>query len=180
MIAHQTERGNALPLASLITLTTLTSQLVDYVHQAARDGTPVHVVERGIWNQILALGHKALGLFFQEQGTGDMGEQIQLPDGSTVARLDAPHTRDYRSVFGDFALTRTCYGTREGQKIEFVPLDNRLELGCVTLGVDTAYSGVESGSFPLRFDRLPPERIPPCQPPHRRQAGRPCPSVRER
>ena len=128
MIAHQAERGNALPLASLITLTTLTSQLVDYVHQAARDGTPVHVVERGIWNQILALGHKALGLFFQEQGTGDLGEQIQLPNGSTVARLDAPHTRDYRSVFGDFVLTRTCYGTREGQKIEFVPLDNRLEL----------------------------------------------------
>jgi hypothetical protein len=31
-------------------------------------------------------------------------------------------------VFGDFTITRVCYGSREGQKIDFVPLDNRLQL----------------------------------------------------
>src|SRR5262249_22073256 len=30
--------------------------------------------------------------------------------------------------FGDFTLRRTVYGSREGQKVEFVPLDARLQL----------------------------------------------------
>jgi hypothetical protein len=32
------------------------------------------------------------------------------------------------SIFGEFRLSRVVYGSREGQKIEFVPLDNRLQL----------------------------------------------------
>jgi hypothetical protein len=43
-------------------------------------------------------------------------------------RLDTTHARSYRSIFGTFTLKRTCFGTREGQKIAFVPLDNRLQL----------------------------------------------------
>jgi hypothetical protein len=31
-------------------------------------------------------------------------------------------------VFGEFTLQRRVYGTREGQKIEHVPLDQRLQL----------------------------------------------------
>jgi hypothetical protein len=38
------------------------------------------------------------------------------------------HPRRYVSVFGPFTLQRTAYGSREGQKIDFVPLDNRLQL----------------------------------------------------
>jgi len=34
----------------------------------------------------------------------------------------------YVSIFGEFLLSRVVYGSREGQKIEFVPLDNRLQL----------------------------------------------------
>ena len=57
-----------------------------------------------------------------------LGDHVRLPDGSTADRLPTTHARGYRSVFGDFTLTRTCYGTRDGQKIAFVPLDNRLQL----------------------------------------------------
>jgi hypothetical protein len=32
------------------------------------------------------------------------------------------------SIFGEFQLSRVVYGSREGQKLEFVPLDNRLQL----------------------------------------------------
>ncbi len=32
------------------------------------------------------------------------------------------------SIFGAFTRARTVYGSREGQKIAFVPLDNRLQL----------------------------------------------------
>src|SRR5262249_38712914 len=58
----------------------------------------------------------------------DLGSTLELSDDRTVQRLDEIHARNYRSLFGDFSLRRTVYGTREGQKIEFVPLDARLQL----------------------------------------------------
>jgi len=69
-----------------------------------------------------------LDQFLASLGTGDMGERVALPDGRQVDRLPEVHKRRYVSIFGTFELTRTVYGSREGQKIEFVPLDNRLQL----------------------------------------------------
>src|SRR5205823_4961076 len=66
--------------------------------------------------------------FLARLGPGDLGPQVELPDGQTVTRLDALHPRRYVSVFGRFQLWRTAYGTRAGQKIDFVPLDARLQL----------------------------------------------------
>src|SRR6185436_21161339 len=62
------------------------------------------------------------------QGSGDRGEDVTLPDGPTYERLPYLHPRRYVSIFGAFTLARTAYGSREGQRIEFVPLDNRLQL----------------------------------------------------
>jgi hypothetical protein len=98
------------------------------VHQAAQAGTAVHEVERALWEQVLRIGRQALQLFFRLQGTGDQGDTVRLPDGRSLDRLAALHTRRYVSIFGNFVLQRTAYGSREGQKIEFVPLDNRLQL----------------------------------------------------
>ncbi len=109
-------------------LDTLTQELAAFVRKAATDATPAHDVERGIWRRILALGRHALELFFRTQGSGDLGEAVALPDARTLHRLPDTRARPYRSVFGDFTLRRTVYGTRSGQKIEFVPLDARLQL----------------------------------------------------
>jgi hypothetical protein len=106
----------------------LADQLHDRVRDAAHQGTPVHQVERALWQQLLTIGHAALTLFFDLQGSGDQGEQLELPSGQTCQRLPELHTRPYVSVFGHFTLRRTVYGSREGQKIDFVPLDNRLQL----------------------------------------------------
>jgi len=57
-----------------------------------------------------------------------MGERVTLPDGREVDRLQDVHKRRFVSIFGTVELTRTVYGSREGQKIEFVPLDNRVQL----------------------------------------------------
>jgi hypothetical protein len=103
-------------------------ELRDLVVQAARKGQAVHEVEKAIWEQVLRIGRQALGQFFQLVGSGDQGETVALPDGRCCQRLQQAHARRYRSIFGDFDLQRTVYGTREGQKIEFVPLDNRLQL----------------------------------------------------
>src|SRR5947209_654977 len=104
MIAQQVEALKALPLVSL-------AQALDqYVHRAAGQSLPAHEVELGIWKQVLAIGHAALGQFFQIQGSGDLGPSVALPTGQTAQRLDQLHNRDYRSVFGDFVLPRTVYG----------------------------------------------------------------------
>jgi hypothetical protein len=122
MIAHHAEADKAHDLRPLVT------ELVGYVHQAAQHGLPAHQVEQALWTRVLAIGRQTLGLFFQLQGTGNLGETLDLPDGQTVRRLEQTHARDYRSVFGAFTLQRTVYGSREGQHIAFVPLDARLQL----------------------------------------------------
>jgi hypothetical protein len=119
MIAHEAEARNAPPAAD---------DLFAFARQAAEQGLPAHEVEETLWKRVLLLGREALGLFFRLQGTGDVGPELTLPDGSAARRLPEAHARAYRSVFGDFALSRVCYGSREGQAITFVPLDNRLQL----------------------------------------------------
>ncbi|MDY3557896.1 hypothetical protein R5W23_005745 [Gemmata sp. JC673] len=109
-------------------LDTLAQQLAAYVRKAATDATPAHDVERGIWTRTLALGRQALELFFRIQGTGDLGQTVTLADAQTLQRLTDTHDRAYRFAVGDFTLRRTVYGTRVGQRIEFVPLDARLPL----------------------------------------------------
>lgn len=106
----------------------LVPQLVDFLATALADGTPVHAVESRLWDFALRLGRQALTAFFAAHGTGDLGAALTLPDGQEVRRLEELHTRRYVSIFGEFTLARTAYGSREGQAQAFVPLDNRLQL----------------------------------------------------
>jgi hypothetical protein len=105
----------------------IVGQLDAFLHEASRDGRPIHEVEREIWQQVLRLGNRCLAQFLALQGDGDMGPTIASEDGEWQ-RLEQPHPRRYVSVFGLFDISRVVYGSREGQKIEFVPLDNRLQL----------------------------------------------------
>lgn len=106
----------------------MTDKLQAFVVAAARTGKPVHEVESRLWYELLRLGFHYLGQFFALAGDGDMGETVCGPDGQEWQRLEQRHARPYVSVFGRFLLERVIYGSREGQKIEFVPLDNRLQL----------------------------------------------------
>ena len=106
----------------------LTEELAEYVEQAAKEGQAIHEVEQGLLSRVMAMGRRALGCFLEAQGTGDLGESVTLLDGQVIRRLETRHQRPYRSIFGDFDLERTVYGTRETQKIEWVPLDQRLAL----------------------------------------------------
>jgi hypothetical protein len=60
--------------------------------------------------------------------SGDVGETLTLSDGQQCRRLPETHERRYVSIFGRFPIRRAVYGSREGQKIDCVPLDNRLQL----------------------------------------------------
>lgn len=104
------------------------NQLKDYVSKAGERGEAIHQVEQQLWQRLLQLGHEALKLFLFLQGQGDLGEDLTLPNGHQVRRLAKIHGKDYQSIFGAFRIERAVYGTREGQKIEYVPLDHRLQL----------------------------------------------------
>jgi len=106
----------------------LVPQIVDLLHTAVTDGRPVHEVEEGLWDLALHLGQRCLATFLQAHGTGDLGATVTLADGRQAQRLEELHPRRYVSIFGPFTLERTVYGSREGQALEFVPLDNRLQL----------------------------------------------------
>lgn len=103
-------------------------EIVAFVEQAVEARSAVHELERGLWERMLALGQGCLKLFFSLCGDGDEGEVLVLPEGRVLQRLPERHARPYQSVFGPFDLARVVYGTREGQKIEAVPLDERLRL----------------------------------------------------
>jgi hypothetical protein len=102
--------------------------LSSVVEAAAREGTAVHELEKVVWQELLRLGQQCLSHFFALVGEGDMGERVRSDDGQQWQRLDERHPRRYVSIFGTFDLQRVVYGSREGQKIAFVPLDNRLQL----------------------------------------------------
>lgn len=103
-------------------------KITTLVQNSVDNNMAIHELEQSLWTQLLTIGHQALELFFGLLGSGDEGEKITLPNGDEVKRLKNTHHRPYQSVFGDFKLERTVYGTREGQKIEHVPLDGRLQL----------------------------------------------------
>ncbi|MBY0231410.1 MAG: hypothetical protein K2W96_19165, partial [Gemmataceae bacterium] len=122
MMAHDAESGNSPSLASL------PDSLLALARQAAADGLAAHEAEAAIFKAVLDLGKEAFALFLRLSGTGDLGEEVALDDASKAFRLPEHHARPCRSVFGDFSIIRACYGSREGQRIVFVPLDARLRL----------------------------------------------------
>jgi hypothetical protein len=122
IMAHDTPADKAAALAACC------ASLRDFVLTAARDGSTFHHFEQNLWHLLLELGRAATGQFLDRQGSGDLGPELILPDGQHLLRLDQLHNRPLTCLFGTFTLQRTCYGTREGQKIDFVPLDTRLQL----------------------------------------------------
>ena len=103
-------------------------EIIDFLQTAFQEGHAAHQVEKGLWRRVLKLGRYAFEMYLALFGDGDAGERVRLQDGREVRRIDALHRREYQSVFGLFELNRAVYGTRAGQKIEYVPLDERLQL----------------------------------------------------
>jgi hypothetical protein len=123
-MTHETDvlKGENADLVSIL------KEMQVAVYEAAQKGTPIHEVEKAVWLLVLKMGHALFVQFLAYLGTGDQGESVTLPDGRVCQRLEELHSRRYLSIFGEFLLQRIVYGSREGQKIEFVPLDNRLQL----------------------------------------------------
>ena len=102
--------------------------LLALIQQGLDQEQRIDEVERGLFRELLHLGKTLLQGFVAGRGDGDVGPTTVGPDGQPCQRLPQPHTRPYRSVFGELTIARFVYGTREGQKILARPLDQRLGL----------------------------------------------------
>jgi hypothetical protein len=103
-------------------------EIVTIVADAVRQHTPIHEVEGKSFKVLLQAGQKALQLLVDYLGNGDMGQEHQLPEGTTVKRSDKPEPRKYVSIFGEIDIQRYVYAQRKGQAIKFAAIDARLAL----------------------------------------------------
>ena len=108
-------------------LNLLLSEASRYVSEAARTGIGAHDVEKQVFDYVPKMGRQMMSSFFQLQGDGALGDTLMLPEGKRVKRLEM-RTRTYRSLLGDFKISRYGYGVRDKQAVVCYPLDTRLQL----------------------------------------------------
>jgi len=80
-----------------------------------------HEAEKGICKRLLPMGWAAMKRDFAQRGTGEGGPAITRADGGILPREPKRRRRDYVSLFGTFAVARTCDRTPGEPGI--VPLD---------------------------------------------------------
>lgn len=102
-------------------------ELATLVKQAAVDGIAAHEVELTLFRGLMKMGSELLSTFIEIQGTGDVGPELTLPDGTQLARQPEIHERQYATIFGEFTIKRTAYSQGTNQKM-VMPLDARLQL----------------------------------------------------
>lgn len=122
MVLQAAVEGKGLELQSQM------EQLQGFIRTAVATGLAVHEVEQGLFKRVLALGYQLQQWFFALLGDGDQGASVTTGAGRVLRRLPSPQRRAYQSIFGPFELERVVYGTRAGQRVEYVPLDTRLGL----------------------------------------------------
>ncbi len=107
----------------------LVEKIKGLVDTSVRDGVAVHVIEQQLLEKLLQLGHAALHVIFQSLGQGDVGPTLAHPEHKqSLKRFPALSTRHYRSIFGDFELSRFVYGRTITQKVFAIPFDEHLGL----------------------------------------------------
>ena len=106
----------------------LVDEIVTIVDDAVRQHTPIHEVEGKSFMVLLQAGRKAIQLLVDCLGNGDVGQEYQLPEGTTVKRSEEPQPREYMSIFGKIDIQRYVYAQRKGQAIKFAAIDARLAL----------------------------------------------------
>jgi hypothetical protein len=99
--------------------------LITFVRERAGQ-LEAHEAEKGIFKRLLPIGLAAIKLYFAQRGTGDVGPAITQADGGVLPREPKRRRRDYCSLFGKFAVARTCDRT-PGEPGIF-PLDAQINL----------------------------------------------------
>jgi hypothetical protein len=85
-----------------------------------------HEAEKGIFTRLLPIGLAAMKRYFAQCGTGDVGPAVTRADGVFLPREKPLRGHDDFSLFGKFAVARTCY--RPPGEPGIFPLDAQVNL----------------------------------------------------
>jgi hypothetical protein len=91
------------------TIAQLTNDLVGFVQQSVRDGSPFDTVEQGLLQRVLQIGGVAADLFLQAQGNGDLGSTVRTAAGVELHRSLTVYTQELRSIFKEHAFDSFVY-----------------------------------------------------------------------
>ena len=103
-------------------------QLTQFLEETKEQDVAIHEVEKHIFQSLLDMGLKLLDEYIKSCGKGDEeGQEVRI-NGCKLQRMTDLHSKTYQSIFGKLKIPRAVYAKRAGQKIEYVPLDARLQL----------------------------------------------------
>jgi len=100
-------------------------ELFEFVTNNA-EAMDAYTMEQSIFSRIMAIGLSAMKGYFVEKGTGDVGDVLELQDGTVLKKENRLLPKGYFSVFGKMEVLRTCYRT-DGVK-GVMPLDAQANL----------------------------------------------------
>ena len=106
----------------------IVNEILTVVSDAVQHQTPIHQVESKIFQTLLRGGRIAVQSLVDCLGDGDVGQEQQLADGTTLHRSAQPQPRPYVSIFGELDIKQYVYAEREGQAIRFAAIAARLAL----------------------------------------------------
>src|SRR4029450_7801108 len=67
-----------------------------------------HAAGQGLFTRLMPIGLAAMTRYFAQRGTGAVGPAVTRADGVLLARAQKLRVRDYCSLGGKCAVTRTC------------------------------------------------------------------------
>jgi hypothetical protein len=82
-------------------------------------------MEQEIFKRMMVIGHCAMEHYFARKGTGDIGKELELEDGTVLTKESTLRSRNYFSVFGKIKVPRSYYRGREDAGI--MPLDAQVD-----------------------------------------------------
>ena len=84
------------------------NQLFEFVMNSA-EALDAYSIEKAIFSRIMGIGLAAMKGYFAKKGTGEVGDVLELADGTTLKKEKRLLEKTYFSVFGKLAVPRTCY-----------------------------------------------------------------------
>ncbi len=96
------------------------NQLFEFVKNNAEE-MDAYSMEQAIFTRVMGIGLTAMKGYFAEKGTGDIGDVLELEDGTILKKEKRLLWKNYFSIFGKFGVPRTCYRSNGLEGI--MPLD---------------------------------------------------------
>ena len=124
----QDRSGKVTPEQILSALGQANEELRELVVGAVASGESFDATERKVWELVRKSGFIAMELFVKLQGTGDLGERLEVPQGKPLQRGDQPVATTVRSIFGHHEFEQYCYSPGEKRKVQLYPISARMQL----------------------------------------------------